>query len=379
MAYFRRVWIVALPFVVAFLYPWVFEKLFAGPATGVKPPWTPDADTINHAGAAGIAVAATFTLLLISSICGTFLACKTAFTRLGTAAFCGYVVLGICIYATALSLTFHGSKPYIEDLGKDTFCSTVGQYFSPHFAPAPISDVSCSEKSSAGKQTAKKNSEDRLSPLVRVITSSGWTSVLVLVAITLCTVVISVLPAEPQVESILNEPENPAGGQHLDRASRDRLNDAAHDLADRIRNLKYLAFAAAAVLAIGVAFFKSWAEWPLAFLFAIDKKDKVHWPFVDAYQTLASALENYEGLFFVTIMVTVFGPLALILSRRGRHLARLDPELVDDPAKRTQWLANHGLTLTTWDQAQRFLVFISPLLAAPIAEVLKQLVTLAKP
>jgi hypothetical protein len=379
MTYFRRIWIVALPFVVAFLYPWVVERLFGGPATGVNPSWTPDADTINHAGAAGIAVAATFTLLLISSICGTFLACKTAFTRLSTAAFGGYVVLGVCIYATALSVTFYGSKPYIEDLGKDTFCSTVGRYFSPHFAPARISDVSCSEKISAAKETGKKSSEDRLLPLVKVITLSGLASVLVLVAITLCTVVISVLPTEPQVTSVLNDTDNPAGAEHLDRSSRDRLNDAAHDLADRIRNLKYLAFAAAAALGIGVAFFKSWAEWPLAFWFAIDKKDKVHWPFVDAYQTLASALENYEGLFFVTIMVTVFGPLALILSRRGRHLARLDPELVDDPAKRTQWLANHGLTLTTWDQAQRFLVFVSPLLAAPIAELVKQLVTLAKP
>src|ERR1051325_9187771 len=295
MAYFRRIWIVALPFVVAFLYPWVFERLFAGPATGGKPPWTPNADTINHAGAAGIAVAATFTLLLISSICGTFLACKTAFTRLGIAAFCRYIIIGIFIYATALGVTFCGSKPYIEDLGRETFCSTVGQYFSPHFAPAHVSDASCSEKNPA-KQTAKKNSEDRLTPLVRVITLSGWASVLVLVAITLCTVVISVLPAEPQVTFVSNEPADPAGSRHLDRGSRDLLNDAAHDLADRIRNLKYLAFAAAAALGVGVAFFKSWAEWPLAFWFAIDKQDKVHWPFVDAYQTLASALENYEGL-----------------------------------------------------------------------------------
>ncbi|MBV9569932.1 MAG: hypothetical protein JO056_01655 [Alphaproteobacteria bacterium] len=378
--YFKRLWVVALPFAVALLYSGILGKLFAGAADTEGPAWdASDPKTLNHA-AAGIAVAATFSLLLIISASGAVFACVVALRRMGMGIFLAYAAIGIVTYTAALWVTFERSAPYIEDLGKSTYCATVGRYYE--YTGAKNSGAEVSKTSHLDcKRTAWKNKkvsasvEASLAPLMRTIAWSAYASVLVLVSVALCCAGLSVLPAEPEVTYVPKTAGAPEEGSKLDANSRTSLNLSAQDLADRIRYLKYLAFLAAAVLGSGVAFLKSWAEWPLAF-WQIPTGKKEGPPFIDAYQTIASALVNYEALFFVAIMLAVFGPFALILSRRGRHLARLDPELTDAPDKKNEWLVHQGLALTTADQIQRAIVFISPLLAAPIAQLFKGLVTL---
>ena len=383
--YIRRLWLVALPFAVALLFSWLFGTLFVRAANAEGPQWDPnDAKILNQAAAAGLAVAASFSLLLIFSIPGAIFAGVVALRRLNRRVFATYSAIGIAVYVAALLITFKGSDPYIDDLGKSTFCATVGRYFefletskdNPVDSGIKPSALQCDKASlRQGPKLALANAE--LSRLTDTIEVSAFASVLVLVAVTLCIAGLSVLPIEPPVKQVPKTADKPEDGVKLNAASRTALNTAAHDLAERIRYLKYLAVVAAAVLGSGVAYLKSWAEWPLAF-WNVDKKNVAASQLVEAYQTIATSLVNFEALFFVAIMLAVFGPFALILSRRGRHLAALDPELIDDPEKRRDWLTHHGLALTTGDQIQRVLLFISPLLAAPVAELFKQLVGMAK-
>lgn len=381
--YLKRLWVVALPFGVALLYSGILGKLFAGATDAEGPAWdASNAKTLNHAAAGGIAVAATFSLLVMMSVTGAVFACVVALRRMGTRVFLAYAAIGIVTYAAALWVTFECSAPYIEDLGKSTFCATVGRYYevtgNKETSADPTSKMShldCKRAAWTNPQVLA-NVEARLAPLTSTIELSAYASVLVLVAVALCCAGLSVLPGEPEMNYVPKAADMPDDSLKLDAKSRAALNVAAQDLADRIRYLKYLAFMAAAVLGSGVAYLKSWAEWPLAF-WPVAKPATAP-PFIDAYQTIASALVNYEALFFVAVMLAVFGPFALILSRRGRHLARLDPELTDAPDKKNEWLMDHGLALTTADQIQRAIVFISPLLAAPIAELFKNLVTLLK-
>ncbi len=86
---------------------------------------------------------------------------------------------------------------------------------------------------------------------------------------------------------------------------------------------------------------------------------------------------NFQGAFFALLMFVIFVPVAFLLSNRGQDLSQLDPDLEGKPENRAAWLTNRGLSLTVGQQIQRVLVIVSPLLAAPIATLVTQVIGLA--
>jgi hypothetical protein len=144
---------------------------------------------------------------------------------------------------------------------------------------------------------------------------------------------------------------------HRSLAGRARL------LAERIRMLQLLLVAASAVLFAGVMHAKAWHDWPTPYLAA---------PAKSLYADLASATIGFQALHFAIILAAMFLPTAFVLSSRATQLAALG--VADgSPASEGQRTDVHGLAFSIKDWATTSLGLIAPLLAPPVAELLRWL------
>lgn len=349
---FGGLWLIAPPFAVAIVFQYLLARVLNASPTGPSKAWDM-VETAAAGHAAGVAVATTFALYVVACVAAVIAAyIQTREVHPTIAIDIPLLYTGVLILAFGVIFYIGGSL--IGDLGQPSFEDTVGGI--------------------------------GLFPLLNgAITASGILSAIVTVAISLSVVSLST-PNKISVDPAqLNR--DPGDASKLDVASQKILNNAAHHLGRRISRFKSLTIAAAAVLFTGVAFLKTWADWPLAFWTMpatstehpmLTKSEVALKNLINSYTAVDNAIVSYQSAYFTLLLLAVVAPLAFAFASHGRKLAALDPKNVDDPDTCGKFMDKFGLKLTTSEQIQRILLVVSPLLAAPISKLLGDILTSMK-
>ena len=270
------------------------------------------------------------TLLILAAVCAAaiILSSMVIWRRLGKEEGCkGFVCVGlVAIAALIIVSTLQSTEMYFY-LGKDVFDKTIGSF--------PASGVG-------------------LKTLDNMI---NFGNVISIVAAAFITVAVAALTPVPLPKKGKDESKN--------RAATD---DAIRGLSERVRNLKYLLFAAAIVLFAGLVFMKAWREWPLAY-WGTSTSDNNG----DTFKGLVTATINFQASHFSLVLAAIFLPMALWLREAGRSLAESDSAIGNDPAAQERWLSSKGVSLALSEQAQRLFAIVSPFLATPLVDNLKSI------
>ncbi|MBI2586387.1 MAG: hypothetical protein HYW28_11055 [Rhodospirillales bacterium] len=149
------------------------------------------------------------------------------------------------------------------------------------------------------------------------------------------------------------------------------LTRAAQEIEERVRSLKYLLFWASAILVTGVANMQAWRDWPTLVLDKWDKATSAE------FKQLAAASVGYDSFLFFLILVAMFLPMAVWLQSSAQKLGESAAEYAIAESA-ANWLSSKGLTLSFNEMAQRLIAVLSPILAAPILELVKALALLGQ-
>ena len=137
-------------------------------------------------------------------------------------------------------------------------------------------------------------------------------------------------------------------------------------------------FMSAAVLAAGVLYSKALTHYPVAFLSDNSKELKA------TYLQLADSLTVYTGMMYSMILASYAIPVAIILSRRAKSIARKTddankPKLESSGSQHQidlelrEYRKEKGLVMTVRDVLQTIIALVAPLLTGAISSVYKAL------
>ena len=137
--------------------------------------------------------------------------------------------------------------------------------------------------------------------------------------------------------------------------------ESARELvANRTRLARYLLYAGAAVLSVGVVQMHTFYAWPSAWLG--EEGESVH--------QMARAISTANGAFFTLLLLSLYLPAAAVLRARSDIVSRqLPAELPDE--ERSKWFAQVGLDTSPIKEMTRIIALLAPLLAGgPLGTVL---------
>ncbi len=137
-------------------------------------------------------------------------------------------------------------------------------------------------------------------------------------------------------------------------------------------------FMSAAVLAAGVLYSKALTHYPAAFISDNPKEFKA------SYLQLADSLTVYTGMMYSMILASYAIPVAIILSRRAKSIARNTddankPKLESSDSQHQidlelrEYRKEKGLVMTVRDVLQTIIALVAPLLTGAISSVYKAL------
>lgn len=142
---------------------------------------------------------------------------------------------------------------------------------------------------------------------------------------------------------------------------RDAVEDAeGKTLRRRMRLLRTILYAGAAALVVSVIRLSVTLNWGGSFLPAATP------PAVSESATLITGIVNTLGIYYTILLAAVYAPAALVLRRRANALASQQP-----PEKQDEWLKARGLALSFTEYLPRVVAILAPLLAGPVADLVK--------
>lgn len=270
-------------------------------------------------------VASTFVLFLFVCAGAACVAAFVIWSELKNSFRWAGLLLAFGAGLVAFRFGFQSDISLVNYLGQDVFQKTVGQF--------PVAD--------AGVATLK-----------RAIFIDN-----VVVTFTSALITVATASLSPRfMHELLNRAEVLSDSEIL---------QAVLTLARKVRNLKYLLFAAATMVFVGLLHTKAWVEWPLAY-FPVINVDPNSGPIYDPtkadYQAVATAIVNFQAILFVLILAAVFLPTAIWLRGAGLSLAAKKVGRSDSEAG-NRWLLSEGVLLTAPESAVRFFAIISPFMA----------------
>ncbi|HEX7833190.1 MAG TPA: hypothetical protein VF787_26275 [Thermoanaerobaculia bacterium] len=126
--------------------------------------------------------------------------------------------------------------------------------------------------------------------------------------------------------------------------------DTDRDLASRMRSLTYVLYVGTALLIASMLRLSALYEWVV--LVAQDSAQ-------ESLKLLASSLMRVWGVYYATLLATIYLPAYLILRQRANVLVGTQ----GTEAQRAKWLEERGLTLSVTDILTRLAAILAPILA----------------
>jgi hypothetical protein len=126
--------------------------------------------------------------------------------------------------------------------------------------------------------------------------------------------------------------------------------DTDQDLASRMRSLAYVLYVGTALLIASMLRLSALYEWVVL---VAEESSR------ESLKLLASSLMRVWGVYYTTLLATIYLPAYLILRKRGHALI----EGASTEAEREKWLKDRGLALGATDILPRLVAILAPIIA----------------
>lgn len=317
-------WPAFIPVAIVAAGFWLIAQIARGDLLIEHPIWNPT-EIVGKEAAARYWVATSLLLLIAAAGVAVATAVGIGLRNLDWRKCCGRLAIIALLMTAIYVLIYHLDGPFdlacnhlYDCLGSGLFESTIGIY------PSHAADLS----------------------LIETIVNAGNVAGIVASAFVAVAVATLIPDASPAL----------VGNSGFADAS--EIDKAAAKLARKVRDLKYLLFAAAAVLFAGVVQMKAWRDWPLAFFPSPDTP----------YTALADASVNFQAFHSVLILAAIFVPTAIRLHFAADELSKREPSVGKNPTEREKWMVEHGIAIPYREQGGRIFALITPFLASPLVE-----------
>lgn len=128
--------------------------------------------------------------------------------------------------------------------------------------------------------------------------------------------------------------------------------------------LRVTLYAGTLALVLAVMEKSALAHWAISYV--RDPKER------EALETLTASLTTARGVYYSLALLAIYLPTTMILRRQAEAVLESEPEEGEDPDYR-EWLVKEGLGFSVGQLLPKVVAILGPLLAGPIAELVKRI------